>query len=76
MKYVYRVIRSYDDIVRFECLPQNKKLNAMIRGNEFIVTSKNGFREMFTTDRIYEAHYIALWLYFLEIDSTLQNCQF
>lgn len=77
MKYVYRVIRSNGYVIRFECHPLNKKLDAIFRGSEFIVTFKNDCCELFTTDIKYnKSHFTMLWDVFYESDSTLRVVKF
>lgn len=78
MSYVYRVIRAWDDIVGFECLDQESTFfsGGGFRGNEFVVTRKNGFYEMITTEEPYDDHWVALLSYFAQDDATVRIGKF
>jgi hypothetical protein len=76
MSYVYRVIRSFGDIVSFECVTEESTFGGKAVGNEYLITRKNGFIEMFTTEEQIDEHWFGLFAHFYDTDSTVGIGQF
>jgi hypothetical protein len=76
MSYVYRVIRSFDDIVGFECVTEESTFRGKARGNQYVITRKNGFAEILTTEEPSDEHWLGLFAHFCDNDSTVGIGQF